>query len=125
MTSRFFLSARGQKEKRMQTRKTLINERIRIMLFGRARVIGISLQSSAAEVSTARFGFRTVRVAGRCDRKQGGAAERFTASHKTSKKLASKKSAVASTSRRSPAGLWVSGVSKCNQVVGNGCAAAS
>ena len=109
----------------MQTRKTLINERIRIMLFGRARVIGISLQSGADEVSTARFGFRTVPVAGRCDRKQVGAAERFTASHKTSKKLASKESVVASTSRRSPAGLWVSGVSKCNQVVGNGCAAAS
>ena len=95
------------------------------MLFGRARVIGISFQSGADEVSTTRFGFRTVRIAGYCDRKQGGAAERFTAGHKTSKKLASEKSVVASTSRRSPAGLWVSGVSKCNQVVGNGCAAAS
>jgi hypothetical protein len=108
----------------MQTRRKLINEKIRIMLFGNARVIGILFQSGADEVSTARFGFRTVRLGGRCDMKQGGAAERFTASHKTSKKLASKKSAVASTSRRSPAGLWVSGVSKCNQVVGNGCAAA-
>ena len=113
------------RKRAMQTRKTLINERMRIMLIGRAGVIGFSLHRGADEVFTARFGFRTVRVAGRYDRKQGGAAERFTAGHKTSKKLASKKSVVAPTGRGGTARLWVSGVCKCDKGMGNGCAAAS